>query len=71
MGYLWAEDYGRPGDAERVWSVFHPEGKLVGRVSIPSGYRVLEIGIGHVLGWNTDPRGGDMVSVFPLTRPGG
>jgi hypothetical protein len=49
-GYLWVEDYRRPGDEQPVWQVFDPEGVLVTPVRTPEGMRILDIGDDYVLG---------------------
>jgi hypothetical protein len=49
-GYLWVEDYRRPGDEQPVWQVFDPEGVLVTSVHTPEGLRILDIGDDYVLG---------------------
>ncbi|MEX2530950.1 MAG: hypothetical protein WD960_09270 [Gemmatimonadota bacterium] len=51
-GLLWVSEYTghRPGEQPRVWWVIEPEGDLLGRVEVPEGFRVLQIGVDEVLG---------------------
>jgi len=50
MDLLWVRDYPRASSKTVRWSVFTSEGKLVGRVKLPSTLDVFEIGRDYVLG---------------------
>ena len=71
LGFLWSEDFRRPGDALPVWTVFDPEGRGVGKVALPAGVKVLDVGIDHVLGLLKDETGRETVHRFRLNRPRG
>lgn len=54
-GNLWAERYFVPGDADRRWDVFGPEGAFLAVVTVPSALRVRNVTRGLVLGvWKDD-----------------
>ena len=56
LGYIWVAEYDS-GEEEGVrdWTVFDPEGTMLGIARIPSGGRVYEIGEDYVLGkWLTE-----------------
>jgi hypothetical protein len=67
-GYLWVEDYLRPGDPSRSWTIFDPDGVPVSRLSLPSEHRILDIGRNQVLTLFQDGMGVEYLTVFPLTR---
>lgn len=50
LGNLWVSDYVITGEPPRRWLVFSPDGALRGRVEVPAGLTVLEIGMSHLLG---------------------
>jgi len=48
---LWVEDYRRPGDdSAPTWTVFDPDGRVLGKVGTPAGLVIHEIGADYVLG---------------------
>ena len=47
---LWVADYEHPGIFEQRWTVFSPEGSMLGHVDTPPGFRVDDIGSDYVLG---------------------
>lgn len=54
-GYFWLEEFRRPGDEIPQWTVFTPEGRMLGTLAVPSGLRVFEVGADYILGvWRDD-----------------
>jgi hypothetical protein len=71
LGYLWIEEYRRPGEETPVWTVFDPNGVLVGRVTMPRGVVPLEIGADYLLGAFRDELGVEYIQLHALERPSG
>jgi hypothetical protein len=69
LGYLWVEDYPRPGDETSVWTIFDPNGALVGRVTTPDDVFPLEIGEDYLLGVRRDELDVEYVEVYTVERP--
>ncbi|MCK5653249.1 MAG: hypothetical protein KAJ42_17810 [Gemmatimonadetes bacterium] len=69
LGCLWVEESRRPGNDVPVWTVFNPEGAVLGRVSLPAGLYVQEIGEDYVLGVYTDDLDVEYVHMYRLERP--
>jgi hypothetical protein len=69
LGYLWVSEYKGPFVEEPEWTIFDPEGRIVGRVRMPAGTGILEIGQDYVLGRFTDELDVEYVQLWPLTRP--
>ena len=77
-GHLWVEEYrltwGKPSPL--LWTVFDPEGKVLGFVETPAGLRILEIGEDYILGTTRDERHVEHcppwlhqhIEVWPLAR---
>ena len=63
-------DSQKPGETEAYWSVFDPEGRLVGSLDMPDGVEVLEIGENYLLGLYRDEFEVEYVRAYGLTRPG-
>ena len=73
LDHLWVRETTLPG-MERpapLWTVFDPEGQVLGFVETPDGLTVLEIGPDYLLGRTTDDLGIESVQVWPLERSGG
>lgn len=73
VGHLWVREYEIPGEAgaDPVWTVFDPEGRVLGFVETPGGLDVYEIGEDYILGLATDELGVEFVQVWSLERSGG
>lgn len=72
-GYLWVREY-TPSDIERparLWTVFDPEGRVLGFVETPLELDVFEIGADYLLGRATDEIGIERIQVWELERTGG
>jgi len=72
LDHLWVEEYEIPGEERPgvLWTVFDPEGRVLGFVETPEGLEVFEIGEGYMLGRITDELGVEFVQVWPLDRSG-
>lgn len=69
-GYLWVQEFRRPGEGVGAWRVFDPEGNPVAWVSFPERFRPLEIGRDYVLGLSLDEVDVEHIQVFALIRNG-
>jgi len=69
LGYLWVEETRVSDDQPRLFSVFDPEGRLSGSLSLPIGLLIQEIGEDYILGRNTDDLGIQYLHVHSLIRP--
>lgn len=67
-GNLWVQEFRRDAEALNSWLVFNPEGSLLGRVQLPEGLIVEEIGADYVLGRWTDELDVEHVRMFGLER---
>lgn len=69
-GYVWVEEAVRPGErgAGVPWSVFDPEGRLLGSLRIPPALYVLEIGRDYVLGRARDDNDVEHLRLYRLER---
>ncbi|WP_420449192.1 hypothetical protein [Candidatus Palauibacter sp.] len=70
LEYLWVEEYREPGETGRVWTVFDPEGRVLGFLETPPGLRVFEIGADYILGAAYDEFQIEYVQLWPLDRAG-
>ena len=69
LGYLWVEEYRLPREETPVWQIFGPDGALAGRVSLPLGVGILEIGADYLLGIRFDDMDVEFVELYGLERP--
>ena len=70
LSYLWVEEYRLPGDADRLWTVFDPEGRALGLFEMPGSFAVTEIGEDYILGTRRDALDIEYVESWPLARSG-
>jgi hypothetical protein len=72
-GNIWARRFRSPSDPDwrrpYPWTVFRPDGVLLGEVEIPSQLDVREVRSGAILGVWSDELGVDYVRVYPLLKP--
>ncbi len=70
LDHLWVREYDVPGDEgrHRLWTVFDPEGRMLGYVEMPRGMVIDEIGTDYVLGRRAGEMGVAQVAVWPLRR---
>ena len=73
LGHLWVREYDVPGEESPnpLWTVFDPDGQVLGFVETPPGLRIYEIGEDYILGRATDDLGVEYVQVWPLERSKG
>jgi hypothetical protein len=69
LGYLWAEQYRRPGQDEAPWDVFDPEGVLTAQLRLPPRVYPLEIGADYLLALHWDELEIEYVHLYALQRP--
>ena len=70
LDHLWVEEYEVPG-ARRpgvLWTVFDPEGRVLGYVETPEGLVIHEIGEDYVLGHTYDELHVEYVQLWALER---
>ena len=66
-GNLWVPDYTLPAEPA-TWSVFDPQGRLLGTVDTPAGGEVTQIGSDFVLGTWTDEMDVEQVRMYRLIK---
>ena len=73
VDHLWVREYEVPGEERpgSLWTVFDPEGRVLGFVDTPEGLQILEIGEDYILGHYRDELDVEYVQVWPLERSGG
>jgi len=69
LGYLWVEEFQRPGFENRAWTIFDPRGELTGRVSLPENFNPMEIGADYILGVGWDEMNVEHVRMYSVVRP--
>jgi hypothetical protein len=67
-GNLWLQAPQKPGEAESVWTVLDPAGRVLGTVCLPGGLNVRQIGGDWVLGVVVDADQVEHVRIHRLTR---
>ena len=67
-GFLWVQDWVRPGATDITWVVFDPSGQMLGRVRQPLAFRITEIGRDYVLGVTRDELGVERVTLYDLHK---
>ena len=72
VGHLWVREHELPGEggAGPVWTVFDPEGRVLGLMETPGGLDIYEIGEDYILGLATDELGVEFIQVWALERAG-
>ena len=70
LDHLWVREATLPGmdRPAPLWTVFNPEGRVLGFIETPDGLTILEIGADYILGRTTDDLGVESVQVWPLER---
>ncbi len=68
---LWVRQYQRPGEPCDTWTVFDPDGNMLGLVEVPYGLTVLDIGDDYVLGRALDELQIERIELYRLIKPGG
>ena len=68
---LWVREHNLPGEEGRaLWTVFDPDGLVLGLVETPPGLVIYEIGDDYILGMVRDELGVEYVQVWGLDRSG-
>ncbi len=69
-GYLWVREFEPPKEAgpAPVWTVFSPEGRVLGFVETPAGLKIYEIGENYLLGHAEGELDVEMIQMWPLRR---
>jgi hypothetical protein len=70
-GHIWAQRYRAFDDEPQSWTVFDPEGRMLGDVVLPTGLEVYDIGDDYILGKIADDLGVEQVRVHEVQRGGG
>jgi hypothetical protein len=65
---LWVAEYLRPGDEQPRWTVFDPDGTMLGTVETPPGFQILQIGSDFMLGRWQDELGVEHVRMYELLK---
>ena len=70
LDHLWVREATLPGmdRPAPLWTVFDPEGRVLGFIETPDGLTILEIGADYILGRTTDDLGVESVQLWPLER---
>jgi hypothetical protein len=67
-GNLWVRDYDPNPDAERRWTVFDGEGRMIAGITVPPGLGVMQVGDDFLLALWRDELDVEHVRMFDLTR---
>jgi hypothetical protein len=67
-GNLWVGGYQRPGDDQPRWTVFDPDGVMLGVVETPRRFRIYEIGHDYVLGRGADDLDVEHIQIYDLLK---
>ena len=72
-GNLWVREYDFPREERPapLWTVFDPEGRVLGFIETPKGLRIGQIGEDYILGHFRDELEVEYVQVWALERSGG
>lgn len=68
LGNLWVNEFRGPADAESSYTVFDADGALVGRITLPDRFEMIEVGSDYVLGTYTDDLDVEYLRVYRLDR---
>lgn len=70
-GYLWVRREGGTGEADSVWEILAPDGRLLGGVTTPAAFELTDPGRDFLLGTWTDDYGVEDVRMLELDRNDG
>jgi hypothetical protein len=68
-GTLWVGSARRPSDGVPRWTVFDQEGRMIGELTVPERFGILEAGEDYVLGRWRDELDVEYVQVYRLEKP--
>jgi hypothetical protein len=66
---LWVADYRHPGEPRVRWTVFDPDGRMLGTIQLPPGLRITDIGADYVVGIGRDDFNVERVVMYRLVKP--
>jgi hypothetical protein len=69
--HLWVESSRHAGDRQAMWTVFAPNGTLLGDVALPRELQIFEIGRDYIIGRDRDDLGVERVKMLRVTKPAG
>lgn len=69
-GHLWVAENVATAAQPQTWMVFGPDGVVRGLVTVPAGFRVMEIGADYMLGVIRSTGGDERVQRYGLSRAG-
>jgi hypothetical protein len=69
-GNLWVSEFRVTPDDPASWTVFDPEGRMLGTVATPARFRVFDVGADYVLGVWRDDVDVEHVRMYSLEKPG-
>lgn len=68
-GRLWVAEITEPSDEVPRWTAFDAEGRMLGTIAMPEGFRALEFGADYVIGVATDENEVERVELFMFEQP--
>lgn len=68
LDYIWAREYRSPENLQQWWHVHDENGEWLGRIELPEGLSVFEIGADYLLGLVRDGDGVEQVRIYGLSR---
>lgn len=69
-GHLWVQDYQPFGlTIERVWTIFDPEGRYLGDLTLPGNFQVHHIDDRYIVGVWTDDLDVEYVQLLEIVKP--
>jgi hypothetical protein len=66
--HLWVQEFSPPSGSANRWAVFDPAGRMLGRVNVPAGFQILQVGRDFVLGVAPASGGTQQVQRYALVR---
>lgn len=71
LQHLWIGEYVLPGQTARTYTIVDPDGRAVGRVTMPERTAPLDIGADYLLGLTRDELDVERLTMWGLERGGG
>jgi hypothetical protein len=68
LGNLWIGETVLPGEEARTWTILDPDGRAIGRVTMPERTFPVEIGADYMLGITRDEFDVESLTLWPLQR---
>jgi len=69
LGYLWVQNFQRSAAEASTWTIFDPEGRRAGRLTLPQRFSPIEIGSDYILGVGWDEAEVEYIRMHALDRP--